>query len=203
MRLIQSASYLMPWSTSLRALAHHSYLWTSQEPIAASTSTPVYKVSNKPESPAQKPGSGEPRAGYLPPSTYFEAGTVLFPCLVLIRSDCLRELAVFPRQNDVLNEQGQVDEQQQRRRVLKEAEGRYVYIDQGQPDRAVEEEVLVAHAGERYEQIGQKSEKGEPSTPGRIAGPVGFVQESLSFLGQFRDIAIRPGSGRLGEDIFS
>ena len=47
MRLIQSASYLMPWSTSLRALAHHSYLWTSQEPIAASTSTPVYKVSNK------------------------------------------------------------------------------------------------------------------------------------------------------------
>ena len=47
MRLIQSASYLMPWSTSLRALAHHSYLWTSQEPIAASTSTPVCKVSNK------------------------------------------------------------------------------------------------------------------------------------------------------------
>src|SRR5262245_9776168 len=45
MRLIQPASYLMPWSPSLLALALH--LWTSQEPIAASTSTPVYKVSNK------------------------------------------------------------------------------------------------------------------------------------------------------------
>ena len=59
-----------------------------------------------------------------------------------------------------------------------------VYIDNnGQRDRAVEEEGLVAHAGERYQQIGQKSEKGEPGSAGRITGSVGFVQESLSFLG--------------------
>ena len=59
MRLIQSASYLMPWSTSLRALAHHSYLWTSQESIAASTSTPVtlYEGAMSAKLDARKSGS--------------------------------------------------------------------------------------------------------------------------------------------------
>src|SRR5262245_51470531 len=55
MRLIQPASYLMPWSTSLLALARH--LWTSQESIAASTSTPVYKVSISAKLGARKSGS--------------------------------------------------------------------------------------------------------------------------------------------------
>ena len=73
------------------------------------------------------------------------AGRVLGSRFHLVRRDGVGELAVFPRQNDVLNEQRQVDEQQQRRRVLKEADERDVGIDDGQPDRAVEEEVLVAH----------------------------------------------------------
>ena len=111
------------------------------------------------------------------------AQRVLGPSFHLVRSDGVGELAVFPRQNDVLNEQRQIDEQEQQRRVLKEADKRDVGIDDGELDRAVEKESLVAHGCERHHHIGEKQEKREPAAPGRVAGPIGLVQEVLGVLG--------------------
>jgi hypothetical protein len=83
----------------------------------------------------------------------------------------------------MLNEQGQIDEQKQQRRILEEADKRDVGIDDRELDRAVEQESLVVHAGERHHHIGQKQEKREPAAPGRVAGPVGLVHVLLGLRG--------------------
>ena len=110
------------------------------------------------------------------------AGDVPGSCLQLVGGQRIGEPAIFPRQEDVLHQERQVHQQQHRRRVLKETDERNVRIDDGQPDRTVEKQVLVADGCERHHHIGEKQEKGEPGGPGRIAGCVGFVEESLHFF---------------------
>ena len=70
------------------------------------------------------------------------------------------------RPMDYSPDERQVHQEQHRRRVLKETDERNVRID-GQPDGAVEEQVLVADGCERDHHIGEKHEKGEPGGPGR------------------------------------
>jgi len=75
------------------------------------------------------------------------AGDMLCSCVPLVAGQRVGEPAIFPRQDDMLNQQRQVDQQQHRRRVLKEADEGNVRIDDGQSDRTVEQEVLVADRG--------------------------------------------------------
>ena len=58
---------------------------------------------------------------------------VLDPGLALQGHDGVGEAAIFPRHDDVLHEKRQVDQEQHRRRVLKEADERDVRVDDRQP----------------------------------------------------------------------
>ena len=60
----------------------------------------------------------------------------------------------------------------------------------------------MADGCERHHHIGEKQEKGEPGGPGRIAGRIGFVEESLHFLGQFGRLCHSGGSGTVAEENF-